>query len=73
MKTLDFLAADDQLSEEERAIGRTVRDYAHSELAPRVSEWFEQGTIPSDVARGLGKLGVLGMHLDGYGCAGTSA
>ncbi len=73
MKTLDFLAADDQLSEEERAIGQTVRDYAHSELAPRVSEWFEQGTIPSDVARGLGKLGVLGMHLDGYGCAGTSA
>ena len=73
MNPLDFLSADDQLSDEERAIGKTVRDYAKSELAPHVSDWYEQGTIPSDIARGLGKLGVLGMHLEGYGCAGTSA
>jgi glutaryl-CoA dehydrogenase len=74
MERTDFLDSDALLSEEDRAIGRTVRDYARAELVPNVSEWFEQGTIPAaDIARGLGKLGLLGMHLEGYGCAGTTA
>jgi glutaryl-CoA dehydrogenase len=73
MSTHDFLAIDSQLSEDERAIGETVRQYVNKELAPHVAEWYDQGTIPSEIVRGLGKLGVLGMHLDGYGCAGTSA
>ncbi|KQV75388.1 acyl-CoA dehydrogenase [Aeromicrobium sp. Root344] len=69
----DLLDIDAQLSDEERAIRDTVRDYVRSELAPHVSAWYEQGTVPIEIARGLGKLGVLGMHLEGYGCSGTTA
>jgi len=69
----DFLALDAQLDDTERAVRDTVRDYAQSELAPHVPEWFEQGTLPREIAKGLGTLGVFGMHLTGYGCAGASA
>ncbi|MFF4776663.1 acyl-CoA dehydrogenase family protein [Microtetraspora fusca] len=71
----DFLAVDRDLTEEERAIRDTVRAYGAAELLPYVADWFEAGTIPDPraVAKGLGSLGVLGMHLDGYGCAGTNA
>jgi glutaryl-CoA dehydrogenase len=73
MKGTDFLEVDSYLDDEERAIGDAVREYVHAELAPHVSEWYERGSIPIEIAKGLGKLGVLGMHLEGYGCAGTSA
>jgi glutaryl-CoA dehydrogenase len=69
----DFLNVEALLTDEERAIGATVRDYVQRELAPHVAGWYEAGTIPADIVPGLGKLGVLGMHLEGYGCAGTSA
>jgi glutaryl-CoA dehydrogenase len=69
----DFLALDGQLDDTERAVRDTVRDYAQSELAPHVPEWYEQGTLPREIAKGLGQLGVFGMHLTGYGCAGASA
>jgi glutaryl-CoA dehydrogenase len=69
----DFLKIDDLLSDEDRAIRDTVRDFARSELAPHVAEWYEEGTLPDDLGPRLGKLGLLGMHLEGYGCAGTSA
>jgi glutaryl-CoA dehydrogenase len=69
----DFLALDDQLDDTERAVRDTVRDYAASELAPHVADWFERGTLPREIAKGLGQLGVFGMHLTGYGCAGASA
>ncbi|BBH64036.1 putative acyl-CoA dehydrogenase [Actinoplanes sp. OR16] len=42
-------------------------------VRPHIGDWFEQGTFPRELAPELGKLGLLGMHLDGYGCAGTSA
>ncbi|KAA6220146.1 acyl-CoA dehydrogenase family protein [Streptomyces filamentosus] len=62
------------LSDEERAIRDTVRAAADRELRPHVAGWFEAGEIPArELARTLGGLGVLGMHLEGYGCAGTSA
>lgn len=73
MKPVDFLELDGLLSSEDRAIGQTVCDYARTELAPHIADWYELGAIPGDVVQGLGKLGVLGMHLEGYGCAGTSA
>src|SRR5882757_7695514 len=73
MHRTDFLELEDLLSAEERAIGQTVRDFAAAELAPHVADWYERGTIPAELARSLGKLGLLGMHLEGYGCAGTSA
>ncbi|WP_433217014.1 acyl-CoA dehydrogenase family protein [Microtetraspora malaysiensis] len=71
----DFLAVDRDLTEEERAIRDTVRAYGAAELLPYVADWFEAGTIPDPhaIAKGLGALGVLGMHLDGYDCAGTNA
>src|SRR5689334_12963149 len=69
----DFLAVDGLLSDEDRAIRDTVRAFADKELAPHVADWYEQGTLPDDLGPKLGELGVLGMHLEGYGCAGTSA
>ncbi len=69
----DFLAIDRLLSDEERDIRDTVRAFVEQRILPDVGEWFEQARIPHELARELGKLGVLGMHLEGYGCAGTSA
>jgi glutaryl-CoA dehydrogenase len=70
----DFLRIDALLGDEERMIRDTVRAYVREQLLPQVPEWFERGTLPSrETARGLGSLGLLGMHLEGYGCAGASA
>ena len=68
---LDFLAVDGLLDADERDIRDTVRAFADAELAPYVADWYEQGTLPDDLGPRLGKLGLLGMHLEGYGCAGT--
>jgi glutaryl-CoA dehydrogenase len=70
---LDLFGVDGLLDDEERAIRDTVRRFGDHRLRPSVSEWFESGTVPArDLAKELGALGVLGMHLSGYGCAGTS-
>jgi glutaryl-CoA dehydrogenase len=69
----DFLGIDRQLSDEERDIRETVRAFVSDRVVPNVGDWFEEGTIPLELARELGQIGVLGMHLEGYGCAGTSA
>ena len=69
-----LFAIDHLLSEEERAIRDVVREYVDSEIAPHVADWFESGEIPARrLAKELGTLGVLGMHLEGYGCQGMSA
>ena len=73
-RPLDLIAAESSLSEEERAIQGTVRQWSDDHLRPQIAEWFEAGTIPArELAKQLGGLGVLGMHLEGYGCAGTNA
>src|ERR1700759_2363341 len=69
----DFLALDSLLSDEERDIRDTVRAFVQDKVGPNVGDWFEAGTIPRELARELGALNVLGMHLEGYGCAGASA
>ncbi|MFD0803237.1 acyl-CoA dehydrogenase family protein [Streptomonospora algeriensis] len=71
----DFLALDATLSAEEADIRDTVRAFADRELRPGVADWFEAGTLPDPhgLARAFGELGVLGMHLEGYGCAGAGA
>jgi len=69
----DFLGIDRQLSDEERDIRDTVRAFVSDRVLPDVGDWFEAGTIPLELAQELGRIGVLGMHLEGYGCAGTSA
>jgi len=74
LRPLDLIAADSLLSEEERAIRDTVRQFGADHLRPHIGPWFEEGTIPArELASQLGSLGVLGMHLEGYGCAGTNA
>ena len=66
----DLLRIDDELSEDERLVRDTVRDFAADKIMPHIAEWFEAGTLPRDLVPELGKLGLLGMHLKGYGCAG---
>ena len=70
----DFLGFDHLLGDEERDMRDTVRAFVNDRIVPNVGEWFEDAEIPiAELAPELGKLGVLGMHLEGYGCAGTSA
>jgi glutaryl-CoA dehydrogenase len=69
----DFLALDALLSDEERMIRDTVRRFVRERVVPEVGTWFEEARLPLELARELGKLNVLGMHLEGYGCAGASA
>ena len=66
----DLLRIDDELSDEERLVRDTVRDFAADKIMPYIADWFEAGTLPRELAPELGKLGLLGMHLTGYGCAG---
>jgi glutaryl-CoA dehydrogenase len=70
---LDLLRIDDQLTQDERLVRDTAREFAAERVAPHVADWFEAGTLPRELAPELGKLGMLGMHLTGYGCAGLGA
>lgn len=71
---LDLIGFDSLLSDEERQIRDAVADFGDHELRPHVNDWFEAGALPvNDLAPEFGELGVLGMHLDGYGCPGMSA
>ncbi len=69
----DLLNIDDQLNPEERLIRDTVRAFGADRVLPHIADWFEAGTLPREIVPELGKLGVLGMHLTGYGCAGAGA
>jgi glutaryl-CoA dehydrogenase len=66
----DLLRVDDQLTDEERLVRDTVRSFAADRVMPYIADWFEAATLPRELAPELGKLGLLGMHLTGYGCAG---
>jgi glutaryl-CoA dehydrogenase len=70
---VDFIGVSGLLSDEERLIRDSVRAFVRDRVLPYVADWFESGTLPRDLGRGLGELGVLGMHLQGYGCPGASA
>jgi glutaryl-CoA dehydrogenase len=69
----DFLAINSLLSDEERLVRDTVRQFVKDRVLPEVAGWFEDGTFPKELAKEMGALGMFGMHLDGYGCAGMSA
>ena len=68
----DFLNTDALLSDQERLLRDTVRRFVADKVLPDVAEWFEAGTFPRELGTEMGALGLLGMHLEGYGCAGTS-
>src|SRR5215510_14243036 len=70
---LDFLALDHLLSQEERAIRDAVRDWVRERVLPEIETWFEVGEFPLEVAKELGSMGLLGMHLSGYETAGSNA
>lgn len=70
---LDLLAIDHLLTDDEKAIRDTVRRFVDERVRPHVAQWYDAGEIDVDLARDAGKLGLLGMHLTGYGCAGTNA
>jgi glutaryl-CoA dehydrogenase len=73
MADTDLLRIDDQLTDEERLVRDTARAFARDRVMPHVADWFEAGTLPREIVPEVGKLGLLGMHLTGYGCAGMGA
>ena len=69
-----LLRVDGMLDDEERQIRDTVRALVKGRIAPDIAAWYENGELPvRELAAELGELGLLGMHLQGYGCAGTTA
>lgn len=70
---LRLLDIDSVLGEEERDIQAAVRRFLADHARPYIAGWFADGHFPRDLVPELGKLGLLGMHLQGYGCAGTNA
>lgn len=70
---LDFLEIGAQLSDEERLLRDTVRQFVEDKILPDVGDWYDRGYFPKELAKEMGAMGLLGMHLEGYGCAGTSA
>ncbi|MCU1554804.1 MAG: acyl-CoA dehydrogenase [Arthrobacter sp.] len=69
----DVLAIDSLLSAEELAVREKVRDFTNQRIRPGIAEWYDDGVFPVQLAPELGELGVLGMHLNGYGCPGRTA
>jgi len=70
LKPLDFLDLDALLTDEERMVRDTVRQFVADRVLPGIQDWFERGEFPRDVALELADIGLLGMHLTGYGCPG---
>jgi glutaryl-CoA dehydrogenase len=74
LRPTDPLDLDGLLSDEDRLIAETVRRFAADRVLPDVEAWYEAGTFPArELGPEIGALGLLGMHLSGYGCAGASA
>ena len=69
----DLLDLDELLSDEERLVRDTTRQFVRDRVLPEVDAWFEHAEFPKEIFKELGALGLLGMHLEGYGCAGTNA
>lgn len=69
----DVLALDSLLTAEELAVRERIRDFTNQRIKPDIARWYDDAIFPLDLAPELGELGVLGMHLEGYGCPGRSA
>jgi glutaryl-CoA dehydrogenase len=71
---LELYGVDTLIDEDDRAMRDTVRAVLDDTVRPNIAQWYESGTVPArELAKELGSIGLLGMHLQGYGCAGTSA
>ncbi|HLH64336.1 MAG TPA: acyl-CoA dehydrogenase family protein, partial [Solirubrobacteraceae bacterium] len=73
IRPTDFLGLDELLDDEERMIRDTVRAFVTDRVLPHIGDWFDEARLPLELVPELGRLGLLGMHLHGYGCAGASA
>jgi glutaryl-CoA dehydrogenase len=69
----DFLNIEGHLSDEERGIRDEIRSFVRARIGPNIREWWERAIFPRELVPEMGSLGLLGMHLSGYGCAGKSA
>jgi glutaryl-CoA dehydrogenase len=70
---LELLGIDHLISDDERDIQASVREFVDRRVRPNIAEWYERGELDLTLMREAGALGLLGMHLEGYGCAGTNA
>lgn len=70
---LELLGIDHLFTEEERDIQATVREFVEQRVKPNIADWYERGDLDLGLMREAGALGLLGMHLQGYGCAGANA
>ncbi len=70
---LDFVGVDALLSDDEKAIRDAVREVVRDRILPEVADWFEKGILPREVFTEFGQMGMLGAHLEGYGCSGVNA
>jgi len=74
MHPLDLIDIEDMLDEEERAIRDVTRGIVDDIVRPKVAMWWEEGDVPArELMAAFGEAGLLGMHLEGHGCAGTTA
>jgi glutaryl-CoA dehydrogenase len=69
----DPLDLDALLGDEELMVRDTVRRWVGDRILPEIGEWFDEGILPRELVAEVGELGLFGMHLEGYGCAGASA
>lgn len=73
MTVPDLLDFDELLTEDERATRDRVRAFVDTRIRPHIADWYDRAVFPTELVPELAELGVLGMHLDGYGCGGRSA
>ncbi len=70
---LDYVGIDALLTDDEKAIRDAVREVVRDRIIPEVGDWFEKGILPREVFTEFGQMGMLGAHLEGYGCSGVNA
>ncbi|KAA0959738.1 acyl-CoA dehydrogenase [Microbacterium sp. ANT_H45B] len=69
----DLLDFDEMLSDDERATRDRVRAFVDARIRPHIADWYDRAVFPTELVPEMAELGLLGMHLSGYGCAGRSA
>lgn len=73
MQPTDLISFDTLLSADEVAFRDQVREFVDEAIRPNIADWYERAVFPRDIVAPMARLGLLGLHLDGYGCAGRSA
>jgi glutaryl-CoA dehydrogenase len=71
-QAVDFMLLDDLLSDEEKLVRDSVREFVEERLVPVIDDHYMAGTFPTDLIPEMGQLGYLGSNLEGYGCAGLN-